>query len=204
MSLLSIGKSGLYAAQAALTTTGHNITNANVAGYSRQVVVQETSISMGGSNGFYGTGTQIAQVKRYSDEFLNAQVRTAQAANSGLEAYQAQVTQVDNLLSDSTAGLSPALQDFFSSVQNLTGDHAGVPSRGALLSSADTLAARFQSMNQRLEEIRKGVNTQVTSSVNLINSYASQIAKLNDQIGKLAAGDNLNLPNDLLDQRDRT
>jgi flagellar hook-associated protein 1 FlgK len=64
MSLLSIGKSGLYAAQAALTTTGHNITNANVAGYSRQVVVQETSISMGGSNGFYGTGTQIAQVKR--------------------------------------------------------------------------------------------------------------------------------------------
>ncbi|MGO4477247.1 flagellar hook-associated protein FlgK [Massilia sp. 2TAF26] len=203
MSLLSIGKSGLYAAQAALTTTGHNITNANVAGYSRQVVVQETSISMGGSNGFYGTGTQIAQVKRYSDEFLNAQVRTAQAANSGLEAYQAQVTQIDNLLSDSTAGLSPALQDFFSSVQNLTGDHAGVPSRGALLSSADTLAARFQSMNQRLEEIRKGVNTQVTSSVNLINSYAGQIAKLNDQIGKLAAGDNLNLPNDLLDQRDQ-
>jgi flagellar hook-associated protein 1 FlgK len=203
MSLLSIGKSGLFAAQAALSTTGHNITNANVAGYSRQVVVQETSISMGGSNGFYGTGTQIAQVKRYSDEFLNAQVRTAQAANSGLEAYQSQVEQIDNLLADATSGLSPALQDFFSSVQNLTGDHAGVPSRGALLTSADTLAARFQGMNARLEEIRKGVNTQVTSSVNLINSYATQIAKLNDQIGKLAAGDDLNLPNDLLDQRDQ-
>jgi flagellar hook-associated protein 1 FlgK len=83
MSLLSIGKSGLYAAQAALSTTGHNITNANVAGYSRQVVVQETSIAMGGGNGYIGTGTQIAQVKRYSDEFLNAQVRTAQASTSG-------------------------------------------------------------------------------------------------------------------------
>jgi flagellar hook-associated protein 1 FlgK len=203
MSLLSIGKSGLYAAQAALSTTGHNITNANVAGYSRQVVVQESSIAMGGSNGFIGTGTQIAQVKRYSDEFLNAQVRTAQAANSGLEAYQAQVSQIDNLLADATSGLSPALQDFFSAVQNLTGDHAGVPSRGALLTSADTLASRFQGMNARLEEIRKGVNTQVTSSVSMINSYANQIAKLNDQIGKLAAGDNLNLPNDLLDQRDQ-
>jgi flagellar hook-associated protein 1 FlgK len=203
MSLLSIGKSGLYAAQAALSTTGHNITNANVAGYSRQVVVQETSIAMGGSNGFIGTGTQIAQVKRYSDEFLNAQVRTAQAANSGLEAYQAQVSQIDNLLADATSGLSPALQDFFSSVQNLTGDHAGVPSRGALLTSADTLAARFQGMNTRLDEIRKGVNTQITASVNLINSYASQIAKLNDQIGKLSAGDSLNLPNDLMDQRDQ-
>jgi flagellar hook-associated protein 1 FlgK len=43
MSLLTIGKSGLYAAQAALSTTGHNITNSNVAGYSRQVVVQEST-----------------------------------------------------------------------------------------------------------------------------------------------------------------
>jgi flagellar hook-associated protein 1 len=203
MSLLSIGKSGLYAAQAALSTTGHNITNANVDGYSRQVVVQESSIAMGGSNGYIGTGTQIAQVKRYSDEFLNAQVRTAQASNSGLQAYQAQITQIDNLLSDTTSGLSPALQDFFSAVQNLTGDRAGVPSRGSLLSSADTLAARFQSMNGRLEEIRQGVNTQITSSVNLVNTYATQIAQLNDQIGKLSAGDNLNLPNDLLDQRDQ-
>jgi len=204
MSLLSIGKSGLYAAQAALSTTGHNITNANVAGYSRQTVVQESAIAMGSSgSGFIGTGTQIAQVKRYSDEFLNAQVRTAQASSSGLEAYEAQITQIDNLLADTTSGLSPALQDFFSSVQNLTGDRAGVPSRGALLSSADTLAARFQSMNGRLDEIRKGVNTQITSSVTLVNTYASQIAELNDQIGKLSAGDNLNLPNDLLDKRDQ-
>jgi flagellar hook-associated protein 1 FlgK len=203
MSLLTIGKSGLYAAQAALSTTGHNITNSNVAGYSRQVVVQESAIAMGGSNGYIGTGTQIAQVKRYSDEFLNAQVRSAQAQTSGLESYQAQITQIDNLLADTTSGLSPALQDFFSAVQNLTGDRAGVPSRGSLLTSADTLSARFQSMNGRLEEIRKGVNTQITSSVTLVNTYASQIAELNDQIGKLSAGDSLNLPNDLLDKRDQ-
>jgi flagellar hook-associated protein 1 FlgK len=203
MSLLTIGRSGLYAAQAALSTTGHNITNANVAGYSRQTVVQETSIAMGGSYGFIGTGTQIAEVKRYSDEFLNAQVRTAQSASSGLDAYQAQITQIDNLLSDTTSGLSPALQDFFSAVQNLTGDRAGVPSRGALLSTADTLAARFQAMDGRMEEIRTGVNTQLTTSVNLINTYGSQIAELNDRIGKLSAGDAHNLPNDLLDQRDQ-
>jgi flagellar hook-associated protein 1 FlgK len=203
MSLLSIGKTGLYAAQASLATTGNNITNANVDGYSREVVVQATSTSMGGSNGYIGTGTQIVQVKRYSDEFLNAQVRTAQASASGLNAYTAQVTQVDDLLSDTTSGLSPALQDFFSAVQNLTGDRAGVPSRQALLSSADTLAARFQSMNGRLEEIRKGVNTQITSGISQINTYASQIAQLNDKIAKLSAGNELNPPNDLLDQRDQ-
>ncbi|WP_198116620.1 flagellar hook-associated protein FlgK [Massilia rhizosphaerae] len=203
MSLLSIGKTGLYAAQAALATTGNNITNANVAGYSREVVVQATATSMGGSNGFIGTGTKVAQVKRYSDDFLNAQVRTAQASSSGLDAYQAQVQQVDNLLADTTSGLSPALQDFFSAVQNLTGDGAGVSSRGSFLSSADTLAARFQSMNGRLDEIRKGVNTQVTASVTSINTYAKQIAQLNDQIGKLTDAAGLNPPNDLLDKRDQ-
>ena len=203
MSLLSIGKSGLFAAQAALNTTGHNITNANVDGYSRQGIVQQTSVAMGGSYGFIGTGTEIAQVKRYSDEFLNAQVRTAQASSSGLEAYQAQITQIDNLMSDTTSGLSPALQDFFSSVQNLTGDRAGVPSRGAMLSAADTLAARFQAIDSRLTEIRKGVNTQLTSTVNQINTYSSQIADLNDKIGKLSAGNPNNLPNDLVDQRDQ-
>jgi len=203
MSLLSIGKTGLFAAQAALSTAGHNITNANVAGYSRQVVVQETSIPMGGSNGYIGTGTQIAQVKRYSDEFLNAQVRTAQASASGLDSYEAQVTQIDNLLADSTSGLTPSLQDFFASVQNLTGDLGGVPSRGSLLTSADTLASTFQSMNSRLEQIRSGVNSEVTSSVTAINTYASQIAELNDQIGKMSSPDGLNLPNDLLDKRDQ-
>lgn len=203
MSLLSIGKTGLYAAQAGLATTGNNITNANVAGYSRQVAVQSTALSMGGSNGFIGTGTQVAQVKRYSDDFLNAQVRTAQASSSGLDAYQAQVQQIDNLLADTTSGLSPALQDFFSAVQNLTGDGAGVSSRGSFMTSADTLAARFQSMTGRLEEIRKGVNTQLTASVTTINTYAKQIAQLNDKIGQLTEAGGLNPPNDLLDKRDQ-
>jgi flagellar hook-associated protein 1 FlgK len=47
------------------------------------------------------------------------------------------------------------------------------------------------------------VNTQITSSVTLVNTYAKQIAEMNDQIGKLSGGDNLNPPNDLLDKRDQ-
>ena len=96
--LLAIGKTGLYAAQAALSTTGHNITNANVAGYSRQVVVQAASAALNTSVGFMGTGTEIAQIKRYSDNFLNTQVRNAQASTSGLESYYSQIKQIDNLL----------------------------------------------------------------------------------------------------------
>jgi flagellar hook-associated protein 1 FlgK len=200
--LLSIGKSGLFAAQAGLSTTGHNITNANVAGYNRQVVVQATSTMMQESHGFSGTGTQIASIKRYSDEFLNTQVRTAQASKSSLDAYGAQIGQIDNLLADTTSGLSPTLQNFFNAVQDVTGNRASVPSRQSLLSAADTLASRFQALDGRLQEIREGVNQTITTNVTLINSYARQIAELNDQIGSLAPTQD-RMPNDLLDARDQ-
>lgn len=200
--LLSIGKSGLMAAQAGLSTTGHNITNANVAGYNRQVVVQATATAMGGSYGFIGTGTRIAEIKRYSDEFLNTQVRTAQASKSSLDAFYSQISQIDNLMADTTSGLSPALQDFFKGVQDVTGNHASVPSRQALLSAGDTLASRFQALNGRLQQIRDGVNGQITSNVTMINSYAEQIARLNEQIGNFSTEEQ-RLPNDLMDKRDQ-
>ena len=200
--LLSIGKSGLFAAQAGLTTTGHNITNANVAGYNRQVVVQATTMPLDQGYGFLGTGTQIAQVKRYSDEFLNVQVRNAQASKSGLDSYYSQISQIDNMLADTTAGLSPALHAFFAGVQDAAANRASIPSRESMLSAADTLASRFQSLNSRMDEIREGVNSQIKSSVTLINSYAQQIARLNDQIGAFATTAQ-RAPNDLMDTRDQ-
>ena len=200
--LLSIGKSGLYAAQTALTTTGHNITNANVEGYSRQGVVQGTATMMERGYGFVGSGTKIAEIKRYSDEFLNNQVRSATASTASLDAYYAQVSQIDNLLADTTSGLSPALQGFFAAVQDVTGNGASTPSRQALLSASETLAGSFQQIDARLEEIGAGVNTQIDTSVNLINTYARQIAELNNKIASYGSIEGRK-PNDLLDQRDQ-
>ena len=152
--------------------------------------------------GFVGTGTKIAEIKRYSDEFLNTQVRTATASTSSLDAYYAQVSQIDNLLADTTSGLSPAIQNFFSAVQDVTGNGASIPSRQALLSSSETLAGSFQQIDARLEEIGEGVNTQVQTNVNLINTYAKQIGELNAKIGSFGSIEGRK-PNDLLDQRDQ-
>lgn len=200
--LLAIGRTGLYAAQAALSTTGHNITNANVAGYSRQVVVQATAAALNTGVGFMGTGTQISQIKRYSDDFLNTQVRSAQASTSGLESYFSQIKQIDNLLADTTSGLTPATQGFFKGIQDMAANRASVPSRQAMLSSAETLATRLNDLDARLGQIRDGVNSEIESSVTAINTYAKQIAKLNDQIGNYASSEQ-RPPNDLLDQRDQ-
>ncbi len=201
-SILSIGQSALAAAQVGLNTTGHNIANAATPGYSRQVVVQNAAMPQNFGFGFMGQGTEVSTVKRVYSEFLGTQVRTAQSTKSGLDSYYGQIRQIDNMLADPSSGLSPALQDFFSGVQELSSSPASIPVRQAALSSAETLAARFQSIAGRLQEIDQGVNSQVTAGVSAINTFAQQIADLNDAIGR-AQGATGQPPNDLLDQRDQ-
>ena len=81
---------------------------------------------------------------------------SAQASTSGLESYYSQIKQIDNLLADTTSGLSPALQDFFKGVQDVSSNPSSVASRQAMLSTAESLAARFQGIDGRLEDIREG------------------------------------------------
>ncbi len=200
--ILSIGKSALNAAQVGLSTTGHNIANASTPGYSRQVIVQSAAEAQNFGYGYIGQGTEISAVTRVYNEILARQVVNSQSVSSGIDVYGTNLNAVENMLSDASAGLNPALNDFFSSVQNLSANPSDTPTRQTMLSYAQSLVNRFQSTSNRLNEIRDSVNTQLTSSVNLVNSYAKQIARLNDVIEKAvnAAG---SPPNDLMDQRDQ-
>lgn len=201
-SVLSIGVSALNAAQAGLVTTEHNISNVNTPGYHRQQNLQSTAIPQLTGAGFFGQGVQINSVQRVYSQFLDGQVLQAQTQSSYLSSYYAQISQIDNMLADPNAGLSPALQGFFSGVQDVATNPSSSPSRQNMLSSAQTLVSQFQSLNQRFQQIRDGVNTQITSMVSEINSYGQQIANLNAQITQAQASAQSYQPaNDLLDQR---
>lgn len=201
-SIFSIGQSALAAAQAAQATTSHNISNATTPGYNRQVVVQSTAGGINYGYGFVGQGTQVAEIKRVYNDFLTKQVLASQTTASSLDSYYSQISQIDNMVADTSAGLSPALQDFFSAMQNLASTPNNDAARQAVLSAGQTLSARFQSLNDQLSQSRTSVNSQITSSVDSINSYANQIQALNMAILK-ASGASGVAPNDLLDQRDQ-
>ena len=200
--ILGIGQSALTAAQVGLNTTGHNIANASTPGFNRQVVVQGAALAQNFGFGFMGQGTEVSTIQRVYNEYLGVQERSAQTSKSGLDSYYAQIQQINNMLADPASGMSPVLQDFFSSVQEMSTNPTSIPARQAVLSSAESLASRFQGMASRLNEIGQGVNSQVVSSVSVINTYAEQISQLNDAIGRAqrATGQP---PNDLLDQRDQ-
>lgn len=201
-SILSVGQSALAAAQVGLATTGHNIANAATPGYSRQIVVQGAVAGQDNGYGFVGKGTEVTAVRRVYSEYLSTQVTTAQTAKGRLDSYYTQIKRIDSLLADADVGISPALQAFFKDVQNLSADPTGAASRQSMLSSGNSLAGGFQTLSGQLSEISEGVNGEISTSITTINSYARQIAQLNDAIEKAQSNSDGKPANDLLDQRD--
>ncbi len=200
--ILSTANSALIAARAGLATAGHNIANSKTPGYNRQLVIQAAIAGQNEGGGFIGKGTQIIAVKRSYNEYLGEQLRSINTVKGQLDSHYAEISRINNLLADPSSGLSPVLQDFFKSVQALTGNASQNPSRQGVLATAESLASRFQRMNGQVQEMRTAVNEQITVGVSNINSYAEQIAKLNEAIGIARGSSNGQEPNDLLDQRD--
>lgn len=199
--LLNIGLTGLNAAQLQLNTTSHNIANAGTPGYNRQTVVQSTNDPLFTGAGFFGQGTRVVAVNRQYSQFLENQVLSADNRRSEFAAYSAQISQINNLLADPQAGLAPALDGFFAGVQEVAANPSSIAARQALLSNAESLVARFQSMDNRLSEVRQGVEGEIGATVDLINNYAERIAEMNQRI-LVAQSAGVAVPaNDLLDQR---
>ena len=201
--IFNVAVSGLNAAQTGVLTTSHNIANASTPGYSRQQIVQTTNTPQFTGAGFIGKGTNVETIQRVYNQFLTGQVLSAQTGAAEMDSYLAQIRQIDNLLADPSAGLSPAMADFFKGVQEVAANPQSLPARQAMLSASQSLVGRFQSIDQRLREIRDGINSQVASEISLINSFSQQIADVNQRIIVAQAAGSAQPANDLLDQRDQ-
>lgn len=198
---MNIGVSGLRAAQLGLLTTQHNIANANTPGYSRQGALQATGFAVNSGDGALGQGVKIETIKRNYSDFLTAQYTQSQSRLSELETQYANLSQMDNLLADQEAGLSPALRDFFASVQQVASSPSLIPARQAMIASAQTLASRFQLLDGRFESLATQANGRISSAVSSINALTTSIGELNQNI-VLAQSAYGQPANDLLDQRD--
>jgi flagellar hook-associated protein 1 FlgK len=202
MSLLNIGMSGLSASHASLVTTGNNISNVDTVGYSRQQTVQNSKSSIQYGNVFIGTGTTLADVRRVYNSYLDAQLQTSTSLNSDAQAYLGQATQVDKLLSDSGTGVTKTLQAFFSSLQTLAGNSNDNAARQALLTNAQGLSGRFNSISQQLKQQGTYINDQLGSMAEQVNKLASTVAAYNKKISDVSGSGGT--PNELLDQRNET
>lgn len=196
-SLFGIGLTGLGAAQAGLATTSNNISNVNTPGFSRQKVTL-TSAEAGGEQG----GVRVTGIERQYQQYLASQLNDAHSRSGAIETHLGQISQIDNLLGDSEAGLAPLMQQFFSGLQTLAADPSDSAARESLLGDANSMAAQFRSFSEYLGDMGESAEVQMQGVVDQVNNYAEQIAGLNDQIVQTQAKTG-EPPNNLLDQRDK-
>lgn len=201
--VFSASLSGMNAAMYGITTTQHNIANASTPGYTRQQVTLSSSTAVATGAGFIGQGVSVTGVKRLYDQFLTGQVLQQQGQSTYLTSYLASMNQVNSLVSNTTSGVSVSMQGFFAATNSLANTPASVPARQAVLSAAQTTVNNFQSINKSLADMGTAVTGQISSTVQLVNTYATQIAKLNTDIKTAIAANQGQQPNDLLDQRDQ-
>lgn len=200
--LLGTAVTGLRVAQSSLSTAGHNIANANVEGYSRQVVRPVTNPATPQGGLLVGNGANVESIDRQVNDFLVSQLRRDTTLFNELEVFQDNIAQLDTLLSDSATGLSGAFESFFASMQNGADDPTSIPSRQLIVSESENLADRFNTIYERLITINDAINTGMETAVAEINSLVTNVADLNVKIAD-ASGSGNGEPNDLLDQRDQ-
>jgi flagellar hook-associated protein 1 FlgK len=201
--LLSTAISGLQASQNSLRTAGHNISNANTAGYSRQDVNFDTRIEHKiGDAGFIGNGVNTRSIERIVDEFVTTQLRADTSTFNQLNKYNTNIGKVDKLFADMSTGLAGGLESFFSALQNGADDPSSTPARQLIITQVESLSSRFNNLYDRLVAIDSGINREIASITTQIGSLANNVAELNLAIAEKSASGTGQMPNDLLDKRD--
>lgn len=196
--LLNIGISGLAAAQAGLNTVGNNISNSNTDGYSLQVVQQSARVGSGVGRLTMGGGVDVTAVQRAYSQYLTSAVWSSNAGMQRATTFNNLTSTLNSTLS-SSGDLQGALDDFYGAFSTVAGAPGSNPDRQALLGSAGSLTAVFNTLGQQLSLQQSQINSQISGTVASINSIIGNIADLNQQIRQAQVN---GAPNALLDQRD--
>jgi flagellar hook-associated protein 1 FlgK len=199
--LMSIGVKAMFANYAGLQTTGHNIANASVDGYSRQQVDLQTSQGQFTGSGFIGKGVDVKTITRAYDQLLAREANTSNSQAAYDSTRLDRLQQLEAVFAGGDDGIGQATGSFLNAMVDVASHPQDLTARNVVLGRAGELAARFQTAATQLDNIQAGLSQQLQADVASVNSIATQIAQTNDRIA--AAQGSGQPPNDLLDLRDQ-
>ncbi len=204
---LSTALSSLIAQRQALDVTGQNIANANTPGYTRQradmsPVGPLSAPSMFSTMNGVGNGVRVTGITRMGDIFLDNRLRTETAEASFQAARADALSRLESTIAEpSDTGVAAGLQKFWAGWQAIANNPDDIASRKVLLGDARALVSQISSGYTSTETQWEHTRTEAGTLVTEINSAASGVAHLNEQIRSiLVSGGSAN---ELIDQRDR-
>lgn len=205
---LYVGVSGLQMGQNALNTTGHNMSNIDTVGYTRQQVQQGTR--------FYNTlstsktaiswqqvgfGVNYTQVKQIRDDFLDKAYRRESGRSAFYEVSANAFDEVYSLYQELDGeAFAGAIDNLWRSVQDLARDPGNAVNQGVFVQRCSEFLSRGQAVYTGLCEYQDDLNLKIKKQVDTMNAYGKRIAELNEEIIKIEAG-GVEKANDLKDER---
>ncbi len=199
---LSVGLSGILAAQTALTVSGENITNSTTPGYARRQVQLSESTSTGPDSDL-DTGVNSNTIVRDCDMYLEGQVQSYNAGLSSATTLSQYLNQIQSLLqepSSASNGISTQLDTFFNDWQSLAADPSDSTTQSTLVNAAQQLAQSLQALQSGLVSVQNSIGQDLSASVAQVNQLTSELAQ-NNQLTSTATTQG-GSPLSLEDQRD--
>lgn len=205
---LETAKRGIFTQQAAINTVGHNISNANTEGFSRQKVnmvaarpIEAYGVNRSNAAGQLGTGVEFTSITRIRNAFLDQQYREQSHGVGSLEIQTDTLSKLEGYVNEpSDHGIRAVVEKFWSSWSDLSKDPENVTGREILQETSKALMDTFNELNRQLTALHADLSSNIEVKATEANSLLSTISSLNREIGRIESlGDDAN---DLRDQRD--
>ena len=205
---IELGKRSLMANTDAITTAGHNISNANTEGYSRQRVqikefdpLYKPDLERLERPGLIGQGVDVQSINRIRDELLDERIVGQANQESYWDTRSKYYTMLEQIYNEpDDISVRSNMDKFWEAWQELSINPESKAARQAVVTRAETLTDSIKQRWEALSGVGNLIDGDIKATVKQVNSYARQIADCNAEIVKSRAmGDN---PNDLLDRRD--
>ncbi|HSA05579.1 MAG TPA: flagellar hook-associated protein FlgK [Candidatus Gastranaerophilales bacterium] len=216
---------GIYTAQrslslnqAAIDLISNNISNMNTPGYSKQRVEIEQLTSGNISNIPQNAcqdslGAVISSISRNREAYLDTYFRNENSGLSYFKELQGNADLIENITNElDEIGINHSLDEFYESLHQLGGNPNDIVARNNVIQKTIELTSKFNSVYERLENLRTSIvgdftnpntlnNSKIQLSINELNNKLSSIADLNSTI--ILSTSQGTSPNYLLDQRDK-
>jgi flagellar hook-associated protein 1 FlgK len=200
---------GVYTHKLAMNVVGHNIANANTDGYSRQRPVIEptppiplTTLTQPSIPLMLGTGSQVKNIQRVRDMFLDVQFRQVSNRYNYWNSIFSNLHFFEQLLAEPGQNGIRNLYDAFShSFEEIITDPSNVAAKRQTVSRAQELIDGIKDLYSRLEQLREDINKEISLLADKINQLVARLRQINEQVRIAIALKTT--PNDMLDERDR-